>query len=228
MIRKMAAGGSLIAVAWMASAAANATVISLSLQEGGWAPITASSSTGEVSVVNTTYGDFTLNTVTGLGTPFYMTPELNLETLDVSNSGLMSPETLTIELTETGLTSASATAPVLSAFTGNLTGVTDETISTYYDTTDAAYGMGSLLGTANFSAAGSNSLNVGGMIDATGPYSETAVITATFASGGPDTLDSSAHITAPEPSTLALMGLGLLAVGLGRGLRRTRIRAYRA
>lgn len=211
-----------LAGALLSASAMQAVEISLSLQETGDSPVTASSATGSVSINNTSYDDFTLNTVTGLGTPFYSTPELNLETLNVSSNSLTSSKTLTIELTETGLTPASPSESVLNSFTGILTGVTSETISSYYDPTDTAYGTTDPLATTTFTAAGSNSMNFNGVITASAPYSETEIITATFAAGGPDTLNSSDHITpaVPEPLSMGLLGGGLFGLSLLKFRRR--------
>jgi hypothetical protein len=202
--------------------------LSVSVQEDALGALTASSTTGVVSINNATYGDFVLNTVSGVGTPMLTSPFLDLQTLDVSTTGLATGHTLTIMLTQTGLTATMNSVPVISAFTGILSGVSMETVSSYYDPNNGAFAQANLLGTATFTAFGSNALNQPGieMIpDLTQPFSETEIITATFDPNhlAPDTLNSSALIEAPapEPASLALIGSGLLGVALIRRRRRS-------
>lgn len=192
----------------------HATTISLYLQETGKAALTASSNTGFVTINSTTYGNFLLNEVLGLGTPLRQTPELNLQTLDVSSFGLNKQVTLTIKLTETGLNALKNPQPVVSVLAGILSGISSETISTYYDSSDTAYGTGTLLSTKTFTSTGVKSFTQDGSISAFGPYSETEIISATFGvTPGTDSLSSSALISpVPEPSALLLLGSGLLAL----------------
>ena len=125
-------------------------------------------------------------------------------------------------LTETNLTQP-GTIGVNSFFTGILNGVTSETLSSYYDPSNAAYGTADLLGTTTFTAAGSNSINEQSGITTSGKFSETEVIVASFAptSGNPDSLNSSALLTAtPEPMSMAFAGAGLFGIGLIGARRR--------
>lgn len=207
---------SAIAGALLSASAMQASTTTISLSETGFATLVASSSTGVVGFNQQTYGDFVLNNVTGLGSPFYTAPELNLQTLNVTSNTLTTPVNLNIELTETGLTSPTVDIPVLDSMTGNFTGVTTETISSYYDPNDVAGAMTVLLAQATFTQQGSNSYNQPTTIIATGPYSETEMIAATFGAPGTDTLNSSDHITptAPEPLSMGLMGAGFFGLGL--------------
>ncbi|HWF46632.1 MAG TPA: PEP-CTERM sorting domain-containing protein [Bryobacteraceae bacterium] len=196
-----------------------APMISLSVQEGALPALTVGPSSGSVVSINngTTYGDFTIESLTGSGSPLFAVPYLDLSTFDVTTS-LTSSATLTIMLTETGLTLPSSPLPVSSAFIGILSGVTSETISSYYDASNTAYGTANSLGTTTFTAAGSNSTDKFGTITAPGLVSETEIIVATFAPTGglTDSLNSSALITstAPEPVSMGVVGAGLFGVGL--------------
>jgi hypothetical protein len=200
-----------------------AGTISLSVQEGSFAALTATSDSGFVNVAsNTTYHDFKIEELTGSGSPLFAVPYLDLSTFDVTTS-LTSAATLTLKLTETNLTLPTSPLSVTSSFIGILNGVTSETISTYYDTTNTAYGTGHLLGTTTFTTPGSDSANTFGTITASGQYSETEIIVATFApvTGGTESLNSSALITAaPEPVSLGVAGIGLLGFGLIGARRR--------
>lgn len=203
--------------AFLSVSAMQATTIQLSLSEAGYSSTTASSGTGVVSISNQAYGDFVLNNIEGLGSPFYGVPELDLQTLNVSSTGLSSSKTLTIELTETGLTSPTNSLAVFSSFTGILKGVSSETESSYYDPNDGAFSTADMLGMITFTGAGGNSGNINGtMTGLTGQFSETEIITATFSAPGSDTLNSSNEISpaVPEPVSMGLLGAGLAGLGL--------------
>jgi hypothetical protein len=209
----------------LSSSIIQASSLSLSVQESGVSgSLTATSSTGVVNIADgTVFGNFTIEDLTGSGSPLFPIPYLDLSTFDVTTS-LTSAVTLTIKLTETGLTLPTSPLPVTSGFTGILNGVTSETISSYYDTSNTAYGTGHSLGSATFTSAGSNSVNQFGTITASGLFSETEIIVATFGptSGTTESLNSSALITshAPEPISMGIVGTGLLCVGLIGARRR--------
>jgi hypothetical protein len=211
--------------ALLSSSVMQAGTISLSVQENSSTAITATSSNGFVHIADgTTYGDFTIESLTGSGAPLFAVPYLDLSTFDVTTS-LTSSATLTIKLTEINLTlPPTSPTPVNSFFTGILNGVTSETISSYYDTSNTAYGTADALGTTTFTSAGSSSTNESGTISAKGPFSETEIIVATFGptSGGADSLNSSALITssAPEPISMGIVGCGLFGIGLFGARRR--------
>jgi len=212
-----------LAGALLLSSTVHANTLDIKVSQTGYSSLNATGS-GTVSISDQSIGDFTVESVIGTGTPVFSEPYLDLEDLDVTKNFDNTTATLTIELTETGLKLSSSPLGVISSFTGNLNGVTSETISTYYDPSDTAYGMANLLGTATFTDSGSNSLNQFGTITDSGYFSETEVIVATFGvpSGGPDSLNSSALITAapvPEPVSMGIAGAGLFAFGLV-GVRR--------
>lgn len=210
--------------ALLSSSVMQAGSISLSVQENSATAITASNNSGFVHIADgTSYGDFTIESLTGSGSPLSPVPYLDLSTFDVSTS-LTTAATLTIKLTETGLTLPTSPLPVNSFFTGILNGVTSETISSYYDTSNVAYGTGTSLGTITFTNSGSSSVDESGTVTAAGLFSETEIIVATFGptSGGADTLNSSALISsaAPEPLSMGIVGCGLLGIGVFGARRR--------
>lgn len=216
--------GSLLYVS--SAQATSVPALSLSLQEDSMAAVTGGSSTGVVSMNNVTYGDFLLNTVSGIGTPVLGSPYLDLQTLNISTPTMTGGHTLTIKLTETGLTATTSSLPLTSAFTGILNGVSSETVTSYYDASNTAFGTANVLDTATFGGLSNNvtmSANEN-ISNLSNPFSETEIIVANF-SAGMDTLNSSALIEAgtstPEPASCALIGGGLLGVALIRRRRRS-------
>ena len=131
--------------------------------------------------------------------------------------------TVEIEITDQGLTSGPGAT--LNTFTTNSldsTAFKSDTITNYYDTTNAQYGTGTQLATAAF--AGSNSFSSGPFVAgiAGGTYSETTIYSLIFnanTTGSTESVAASSQIVAatPEPSSLALLGTGLLgAAGIAR------------
>lgn len=203
-----------------------ANTVSLSIQETGVVgSLTASSATGFAQINASSYGDFQINNASGTGSPIFGSPQLNLQTLDVSTHSLATAHTLTIELTETGLTGIPNPFTFANAFTGILNGVTSETLRTYTDVTNTPFGMGHMVANHTFVEVPGNfaqSFNVNGSSPTASPFSETEIIIATFgATTTSDSLDSSILMKSaiPEPASLALIGSGLLGLALFRSRR---------
>jgi hypothetical protein len=219
-----------LAVSLLSASSVQATTVpmlTVSLQEDALTALTSNSTTGSVIMNNTNYGDFLLNNVTGLGAPLLSSPYLNLQTLNISMASLNANHTLTIMLTETGLTATTSSLPLTSAFTGILSGVSSETVTSYYDASNAQFGTAHMLNTSTFTAMSNNSTQVSNenIANLSNPFSETEIMVATFSAGSMDSLNSSAVIQAgtstPEPASCALIGGGLLGVALIRRRRRS-------
>jgi hypothetical protein len=204
-----------IAAGLMLSASAIASpMLSLSVQEDGLAPLTASSGTGFVQISGSAYNDFIITTAAGSGSPVLTAPGINLQTLDITTNSLAASHTLTVMLTQTGLTSLNNSVSMMNSFQGLLSGITSATLSSYIDPTNSgAHAAGNLLATTTFTASGANAVNLLGSASTSGMFSETEVITAIFApTSTGDSLNASATVTAaaPEPTSIALMGAGLI------------------
>jgi len=199
-----------LGVALVATSVARANTVTIALQEAGvnaGALTTVASGAGAAAFVGT-YGTFTLDSTTGTGSPFLPLPELDSGTVNASSS---TAGTLTVEITETGLTAPFGPSTLLSSFTSNtLAGaITSVSEKTYADASGAAFGTGILLDSTTFTSIGT-AASVDG-VNFSAPFSETEVFVIT-ASGIGDTSDTIQISSAPEPATLSLVGFGLLGL----------------
>jgi len=177
-------------------------------------------------------GDGFQITLDAIGAPDTTAPNFSSNAFTViKNSNKASDDTVEIEVSDVDL--STPTTAVLNSFTTNsLSSSTflSDTISNYFDTSDATYGTGSLLATTSFSGSGSFASGpTPGIISSSTPYSETMIYTLDFGpssnngNNGPnvdgDSVSVSSQIVAatPEPSSLALLGTSLLgAAGIAR------------
>jgi hypothetical protein len=146
----------------------------------------------------------------GIGSPSH--PVLDLTSLDLTTG--TAGGTLTVSVTETDFTTTTGPVQFLSSLVGNYVN-SQATLSTYFDTTNAHFGTGTLLsgGLLNNQSA----VVVEPII--TGPYSLTEIVTITAGAYSLTSLDAIVR-DAPEPATLSVLGAALLMLLGIVGVRR--------
>lgn len=177
---------------------------------------------GAVAYTSTTNPDYSMISITGSGTPPTPEPSLNLISLDVTSSS-SAATSLTVELTETGLTSLTSPYNFSESFAAILTnGTPSVSIKNYISSSNTAYATTTLIGTFSSTSAGASSLNTfSGPQTFTTPFSETEVITFGFNGNGETAFADDSITPSPEPMSLGLLGGGLAALGILR-LRKSR------
>lgn len=175
---------------------------------------TASSTTGLLSYSGSV-GGFFINATTALSKPVLHGPDASIFDLNSINVSGQAGQ-LQIGITDTG-------------FTGDhnlsfgIGGTTDGSISAsaYMDLNNIEFGQGTLLG--SYSASGlsfsSNSATTY-LSNVTNPFSLTLITSINHQKHGVTSFD--AAVSVPEPSVIALFGLGLAGLGVAVRRRKTR------
>jgi hypothetical protein len=201
-----------------------AGTVSIGLQEtgvNGGAITTVASGSGGAS-----FNCFTLATCLGYSFSTISVLGSAGSGVDSTNSnsfqlGTTSGGILTVYVSQQGLTNTSVPG-FLSSFTSNqiTTGWT-VTEYTYVDPGNTAYALTDLLSKTVFTSIGTQVFGVSSPSLGAGPFSETEVFVIS-APGSGDSNDTIDLVAVPEPTSMGLLGTGLLAVG---GLLRKKLLA---
>ena len=127
---------------------------------------------------------------------------LDLTSLDLTTG--TAGGTLTVSVTESDFTTTTGPMQFLSSLVGNYVN-SQATLSTYFDTTNAHFGTGTLLSSGLLN--NQSAVVVEPII--TGPYSLTEIVTITAGANSLTSLDAIVR-DVPEPATLSVLGAALL------------------
>ena len=142
--------------------------------------------------------------------------EIDLFGADITTNPQGGEATLTIMLTDTNFLSGVGVDTFWSEVGGTTTG-SNVKFQSYVDDSNAAWGMTQQISSFDF-LTGAYSGATSGVANVTDEFSMTLVAIVTH-TGARQITSFDSYMKVPEPSTLALMGLGLLAFGFHRRMR---------
>jgi PEP-CTERM motif len=158
---------------------------------------------------------------------------LSSNTLDIKNSNAL---TIDVWVWETNLTGPLGKYNMVSGFTSNIITNASVVESTYVSATDFGFGTGSTPTPTAFSGTllasqlftNPSTTPIDGGFDSytdttpnfTGLYSEAQEYQITFNTGGGEVNATIATYDAPEPASMAMLGVGMIGIGAVRRKRR--------